>query len=501
MDLGELDSRYGAVLELLEQEAPQQALDRLNRLVQEEGYAPDEEWRVLQYYSQCYYKLFDKQKCREYSWAALQHSEGQPFRIQQLEFSDYLFMLHYYPEVTDREMRDLHFAYDQFTQAMKQYAHSLERHCHDRLRIGYIAGEFTDNVVSYFTIQLLLAYNREAFAVYCYQLHEGRDLLSDDIEQNITVMRRYPRNAEYSRVAQAIYEDEIDILFDFDVHASGGRTMAVMSYRPAPVQVAGIGYMSTSGSSAVDYFLGDPHCDPEGLHDADFREEIWRLPHSHFCYTPSARVLAVKKEYEVHAPVVFGSFNNFLKINEAILEDWLKIIRQVPGSRILIKNSSHKTNALKIIGRQLNRIGFKPEEYILEDATGDYLARYLDVDILLDTYPYTGGGTTCEALYMGVPVIARYGRRHGERFSYSILQNIGLGDLACATREEYIAKAVALAKDKELLHILHQQIPVMMQHSPLMDGPAYVQAVEDMYRSIWARWQQKQEAAGVTPNK
>ena len=258
--------------------------------------------------------------------------------------------------------------------------------------------------------------------------------------------------------------------------------------------------MSTSGSSAVDYFLGDPHCDPEGLHDADFREEIWRLPHSHFCYTPSARVLNVKKEYKLHEPIIFGSFNNFLKINEAILEDWLQIIRQVPGSRILIKNSSHKTNALKIIGRQLNRIGFNPEEYILEDATGDYLARYLDVDILLDTYPYTGGGTTCEALYMGVPVIARYGRRHGERFSYSILQNIGLGELACATREEYIAKAVALARDKELLRTLHQQIPVMMQASPLMDGPAYVQSVEDMYRTIWAKWQQKQEAAGVTPN-
>lgn len=500
MNLGDLDKRYGAVLDLLKQEAPQQALDRLNRLVQEERYAPDEEWRVLQYYSQCYYKLFDKQKCREYSWAALQHSEGQPFRIQQLEFSDYLFMLHYYPEVTDTEMRQLHFAYDQFTRAVKQYEHSLARHRHDKLRIGYIAGEFTDNVVSYFTIQLLMAYDRDAFDIYCYQLHERRDLLSDDIDQHVAVMRRYPRNVEYSQVAQEIYDDEIDILFDFDVHASGGRTMAVMSYRPAPVQVAGIGYMNTSGSSAVDYFLGDQYCDPPGLHDEDFREEIWRLPHSHFCYTPSARALNVKKEYRLHESIVFGSFNNFLKLNEAILEDWLRIIRQVPGSRILIKNSSHKTNALKIIGRQLRRVGFTPEEYILEDATGDYLERYLDVDILLDTYPYTGGGTTCEALYMGVPVIARYGRRHGERFSFSILQNIGLGELACATREEYVAKAVALAKDKKLLTALHQRIPVMMQHSPLMDGPSYVQAVENMYRTIWAKWIEKQEAIGVTPN-
>lgn len=493
MNLGNLDARYKPVLDLLDKHAPQQALDRLNRMIQELGYASDEEWRILQYYSRCYYALFDKQKCREYSWAALQHSEGQPFRIQQLEFSDYLFMLHYYPEVTDTEMRDLHFMYDRFTRAVEQYQHNLASHQHEKLRIGYLAVEFTDNVVSYFTIQLLMAYDRNAFEIYCYQLGEGRDLLTDELETQIKILRRYPRNGEFSRTAADIYADEIDILFDFDVHASGGRTMAVMSYRPAPVQIAGIGYMSTSGSSAVDYFLGDPHCDPAGLHDEDFREKIWRLPHSHFCYTPSARVLAVQKEYQVHTPIIFGSFNNFLKLNDEMLGAWLQIVRQVPGSKLLLKNSSHKNNALRVIERKLKNLGFKSEEYILEDATGDYLERYLDVDILLDTYPYTGGGTTCEALYMGVPVVARYGRRHGERFSYGILHNIGMGELACASLEEYIAKAVALARDKELLLSLHQKIPKMMKSSPLMDAAGYVQAVENMYRTIWAKWWTGQE--------
>ena len=488
MDLSKLDERYKPVIDLYRQGAPQQALDRLNRMVQETGFAPDEEWRILQYYSQCYYRLFDKQKCREYSWAALQHSEGQPFRIQQLEFSDYLFILHYHPEVTDDEMRQLHFMYDRFTRAVGQYSHNPTRHRHDKLRIGYVAAEFTDNVVSYFTIQLLLSYDSTAFEVYCYQLGEGRDCLSDTIESRIRVMRRYPRHAELSKVAADIYDDEIDILFDFDVHASGGRTMAVMSYRPAPVQVAGIGYMSTSGSSAVDYFLGDVHCDPPGLHDEDFREEIWRMSHSHFCYTPSERMLAVKKEYCFNEPVVFGSFNNFLKLNEEMLAAWLQIVRQVPGSKLLLKNSSHKLNALRVIERQLKKLGFKPEEYILEDASGDYMQRYMDVDILLDTYPYTGGGTTCEALYMGVPVVSRYGRRHGQRFSYSILQNIGLGELACASLDEYVEKAVALARDKELLTALHQEIPRMMRSSPLMDAKGYVQEIEGMYRTIWRRW-------------
>lgn len=488
MDLGKLDERYKQVLELLEQEAPQLALDKLNRILQAEGFTQDEEWRILQYYSLCYYKLFDKAKCRKYSWAALQHSEGQPFRIQQLEFSDYLFMLHYYPEVTDTEMRELHFMYDRFTQAVEQYQHDINHHQHKKLRIGYLACGFTDNVVSYFTIQLLMAYDRNNFEVYCYQLSEGRDLLTDEIEKQVKVLRRYPRNGELSQVAADIYADEVDILFDYDVHASGGRTMAVMSYRPAPVQVAGIGYMSTSGSSVVDYFLGDVHCDPPGLHDEDFREKIWRLPHSHFCYTPSARVLAVKKKYQIHEPIIFGSFNNFLKLNDEMLAAWLQIIRQVPGSKILLKNSSHKTNALTVISRKLKQLGFKREEYILEDATGDYLERYRDVDIMLDTYPYTGGGTTCEALYMGVPVVARYGRRHGSRFSYSILQNVGLEELACTSLEEYVAKAVALAQDKTLLMALHRDIPKMMHDSPLMDARGYMDNIECMYREIWTKW-------------
>ena len=112
---------------------------------------------------------------------------------------------------------------------------------------------------------------------------------------------------------------------------------------------------------------------------------------------------------------------------------------------------------------------------------------------MLDTYPYTGGGTTCESLYMGVPVVARYGRRHGERFSYSLLQNAGLGDLACRTREEYIELAVSLAQSPALLQKLHEDIPRLFQASPVMNSQQYVREVEAAYRRIWQTWLQQKK--------
>lgn len=164
---------------------------------------------------------------------------------------------------------------------------------------------------------------------------------------------------------------------------------------------------------------------------------------------------------------------------------------------MLIKNSIPKLNALRMTRRRLLHLGFRPEEFELEDATADYLSRYQDVDILLDTYPYPGGGTTCDALYMGVPVVTRYGRRHGTRFGYSLLENIGLGELACKDDEEYVEKAIALAQDPVLLAALHEKIPQMMKASPVMDAAAYLRDLEAAYRSIFARWLQSQAGNGA----
>ena len=479
---------------LLLRDEAKMALERLNFLVHTHAFREEEQWLVYDYYATCYYKLFDIENFRRYQWACLTSPKGQSMARQQLNYSDYLFMLHYFPDVSDEEMRQAHFRYQQFTDAMEKFDHPLARHQHAKLRIGYLAAELSENVVSLFSIQLLTAFDPRRYEVYAYSVRPVEDRLTDLLRSYVKKLVFFPEDATPHACAQSIYEDEIDVLFDLDVHASGGRTLLVAGEKPAPVQIAGIGYMSTSGTDVFDAFLGDRYCDPPGLHDEDFAEQtILRLP-SHLCYTPSERVLRYRPPaYVPHDPIVFGSFNNFFKITDEMLAAWREILRRVPGSRILLKNSSHKANAMKVTRRRVLAAGIPADAVTLEDATGDYLARYADVDIMLDTYPYTGGGTTCESLYMGVPVVARYGRRHGARFSYSILQNAGLGELACATTEEYIEKAVALAGDRALLTALHAQLPAMMQQSPVMAANAYVRAVEACYEKLFAAWRARKK--------
>lgn len=242
----------------------------------------------------------------------------------------------------------------------------------------------------------------------------------------------------------------------------------------------------------MDYFLTDQYCSPIGQGDEDFSEQLIRLPHTHFCYTPSERVLHCKNSYQYHTPVVFGSFNNFSKLNEEVLSLWLQIIQQVPGSRLILKNAHGAREWQERRIRKLAlSLGYLEQQLEIRPATAGYLDEYMDIDIALDPFPYPGGGTTCEALYMGVPVISLCGQRHGERFGYSLLKNLGLEALAPETKEGYIAMAVALAKDKETIGLLHRKLRQFMQNSTLMNARDYVAEIEAAYEKIWQDYVQK----------
>lgn len=463
------------------------ALSLLNRSVQRGAFDEDEMWVVLDCYSRIYYKSGDVGRAVSYGWRSLQATEGQPFRIQQWHYSDFLFMLHYLPQVTDAQMRNYHFLYDQFAPLEDQCGHSRARHRHERLRIGYLANTFCAGVITAFSWQMLIGYDRSRYEVYCYSLEEpGADPTVAVIRSQVKKMRCYLWGQMKARIVRDIYEDEIDILVDLNVHATGGCTAAVMCHRPAPVQVAGIGYMATSGTKAIDYFIGDKYCDPPEA-DGDFQEKLLRL-RSHFCYTPPERARYVRYDYEVGSHIRFATFNNCLKINEEVAAAWAEILRRVPGSTLLVKNSTKKDYVQRDRYQMLLRAGIPAERIILEGCTKDYLQRYTDVDIHLDTFPYVGGATTANSLLMGVPVITRYGQRHGTRFGYSMLMNVGLGELAAQDTAGYIERAVALAEDKELLRLLHAQLPHRMRQSPLMDPKGYMRELEGCYERIWQQW-------------
>ena len=295
------------------------------------------------------------------------------------------------------------------------------------------------------------------------------------------------------RIAREIHADEVDILFDLGGHTSDSG-LAALAWKPAPVQISGLGYMATTGLPAVDYFVTDHFCDPEGSgSERVYVEKLLRLT-SQFCYNgythlpASAGTPARTKGY-----VQFASFNQYLKLHDVMLHAWRGIMERVPTARLLLKNSDYGRPGIAVLAHdRLKRLGFDMSRVQFEGASRDYMLRYLDVDIALDTFPWPGGGTTCDALYMGVPVVSYYTDRHSTRFTYSLLANMGLAELASDRLEDYIETAAALAGNLDLLDALHRELRPRMKASPVMDQERYIREMEECYRAIWAQWNAEQ---------
>lgn len=398
--------------------------------------------------------------------------------------SNYLMYLHYADGVTDEMMCDAHAAYAKMLGSLPLFSHTVRKH--GKLRIGYLSPNLTDHIVLNFVIQLFSAYNRSRYEVRLYDIGtlqcETTDWVAGMVDGYTDLSKCRPQEA-----AARIHADEIDILFDLAGHSAGGKTLMIAAHKPAPIQLSGIGYFNTTGLSAMDYFLGDPFCDPPG-EEVHFTEQILRLPQTHLCFTPSERFRPYEHlQRTPHENVVFASFNNFAKITDAMLTAWGEILRAVPTARLLLKNVHPLKETLTRMKKRAVQAGIDPARLELRPGSKDYLADYLDADVILDTFPYQGGGTTCEALCMGLPVVVRAGTRHGARFGVSLLHNAGLSELIAGSTEEYIERAVLLARDRTLLGALQTAIPRMMRASPLMNGMGYVRAMEDAYEMIWER--------------
>ena len=240
--------------------------------------------------------------------------------------------------------------------------------------------------------------------------------------------------------------------------------------------------------------MTDHFCDPEGSgSERVYVEKLLRLT-SQFCYNgythlpASAGTPALTKGY-----VQFASFNQYLKLYDAMLHAWRGIMERVPTARLLLKNSDYGRPGIAVLAHdRLKRLGFDMSRVQFEGASRDYMLRYLDVDIALDTFPWPGGGTTCDALYMGVPVVSYYTDRHSTRFTYSLLANMGLAELASDRLEDYIETAAALAGNLDLLDALHRELRPRMKASPVMDQERYIREMEECYRAIWAQWNAEQ---------
>lgn len=402
---------------------------------------------------------------------------------QRLLFSTYLYVMQTAALGTAEEMLAENQKYNTFFSAIRSFQHEKRFTQGRKIRIGYLSVDYCQHPVAFFMMKLLYFHNKNEFEIYCYSGTREQDNATQQIQSLCDVWRDIT-NLEAKQAARCIYDDCIDILFDLGGHTVH-NLLSIMAYRPAPIQISGIGYIGTTGMKAVDYFLTDCYCDTrEGV--KDFSEKLLVLPHSHFCYTMRDDLKPLQPApYIKNGYVTFGSFNRVEKITDEILSVWSKILQRVENSRLLLKSSFAENSYFKkVMQKRLIKAGIDLKRVIMQGATVNYMEEYLAVDIALDTFPCCGGTTTCDALVMGVPVITRVGERHVSRFGYSIMKNAGLEEFIAFDWQEYIERAAVLAHDKARLNAYHLMLREKLRTSPVMDGALYAQNIESAYKRI-----------------
>jgi predicted O-linked N-acetylglucosamine transferase (SPINDLY family) len=358
-----------------------------------------------------------------------------------------------------------------------------------RLRIGYISPDFCGHSVAYFFESILDAHDRESVEAYGY----GDVACPDQITEELKVKFDYYRNIcglSDQKVTHIVERDKIDILVDLAGHTSGNR-LGVLARKPAPIQVTYLGFPDTTGMDQIDYRLTDELAEPP---DAQrfHTEELVFLAQGFLCYKPPgfappvAPLPVIEKGY-----FTFGSFNNNCKIQPEMMQLWAQILKAKEKSRLLLKFGGGDDTAVRgHYLRLFQEMGIAPESVKIcgRKPTIEHFKMYDQVDIALDTFPYNGTTTTCEAAWMGVPTITLVGNAHVSRVGLSILSRMGLRDFAASTREEYIAKAVAFSGELENLAKVRASLRAIMFNSPLCDKKGFTKGLEAAYRQMWRRW-------------
>ena len=369
-------------------------------------------------------------------------------------------------------------------------AHVNDRSVARRLKVGYVSPDFRQHSVAYFLEPLLRNHDRTAVELFCYAEVNRPDAVTGRFRQLadcwVTTVGM-PDEA----MAERIRRDGIDVLVDLAGHSSKNR-LPVFARKPAPIQVTWLGYPNTTGLEAIDYRLVDAVTDPEGEADAFASETLVRLPGGFLCYGGSfdapvpgaAPCLAA-------GTITFGSFNSPAKLSGATLDAWAALLTRLPGAHLLLKGNAfadEATRAACFDGLRKRGVAAERVEILawLPDET--HLALYDRVDVALDPFPYNGTTTTCEALWMGVPVVTLCGDRHAGRVGASLLTQLGLSDLIAGSVEEYLEIAVALAGDPARIASLRGSLRPRVAASQLCDARGFARKIEAAYRSMWQRW-------------
>lgn len=356
------------------------------------------------------------------------------------------------------------------------------------LRVGLVSGDFRGHSVGHFLESLLAHINPSRIELIAYSAQYQEDELTARIRPFFSAWHSLVgKNDEAA--ARMIHANGVHILIDVSGHTDHNR-LPVFAWKPAPVQVSWLGLPATTGVREVDYVLGDPHATPPEF-NPHFSETVWRMPDSYLCLTvPNSSVEVTKLPARLSGQATFGSFNNLTKMTDAVVAVWARVLKSVPGSRLVLKSKQlNNPVSCEQTRQRFLACGIAPDRLILGGTFAsreDHLAAYNNVDIALDTFPYPGVTTSVEALWMGVPVLCMQGNRFLSCTAASIAHNAGLPDWIAADEDDYVAKAVAFASDLERLAALRSVLREQVLASPLFDAPRFARHFED---ALWGMWQ------------
>lgn len=358
-----------------------------------------------------------------------------------------------------------------------------------KLRIGLLSADFYSHPVGYFLESIVAAFNTSfdsKFELVAFYNNWICDDVTHAIQENCSEWHLI-FHLNDQQAAQLIHNNKIDILIDLSGH-TGSNRLPVLAWRPAPVQVNWLGYFATTGVSEIEYLIADPYALPAS-EERYFSEKIWRLPNTRLCFSPPSLDISVNESPALkQGYITFGCFNALPKMTDEVVKVWAKILNQIPDSKLVLKaRQLGETPVQEIVYERFARHGIERKQLTLLPPSDrkSYLETYHDIDIALDPFPYTGGTTTVEALWMGVPVLTLAGDSLLGRQGVGMLSNVGIGDWIAEDLEDYVDRAIAHSQNLQKLNTLRIGLREQLIASPLCDAKIFSTHLANALRQMW----------------
>jgi len=409
--------------------------------------------------------------------------------------SNMIFSMHYLPSFDPRAILDECATWSEKFECpilSQTVPPRLEAMPEKKLRIGFVSPDLYHHPVGRSLLQLFANHDSLQYDIYCYSNSDTSDHITSELQNHSSAWHNIKRMSDLD-AANLIRKDQIDILVDLSLH-SGDNRLLIFAHRPAPIQMSYLGYPSTTGLKSMDYRISDRFIDPENEISQLYSEETLYIT-SYWCYSePDLKIPifvndlpALKTDF-----ITFGCLNTLVKVSNAAMQCWMRILKETPNSRLLVYCPGGEHRKLFLDRFQNGGVAPSRIELVERQAFKKYLESYHRIDICLDPFPYGGGITTCDAMWMGVPVVSLKGKTAVGRGGASVLSNVGMPGLIANTQEEYISIAKNLAADREGLAAIRKGLREKLEKSPVMDGKRFADEMGHLFRQAWLRYCQQE---------